>query len=83
MSKYLNNLSVTRIQFNVFIIFIMYIILYNNIHFLLKLKKKTYQIILYHILIHYFRKIKKFIFTVFATILKFYHISYLNFHINI
>ena len=68
-------------RFNVFIIFIIHLIIYNNIHFLfLFLRKniKLYYIILY--VFYFFRKYINLCF--FFTILKFCSTFYLNFHIN-
>ena len=63
----------TSPKLNVFIIFIMHIIPYNNIYFLFKfLRKNLLNYNISYVFFHYFRNKYKFIFTCFVVILIFF-----------
>ena len=86
LNQGLNNPGLIQSQYNDFVIFIVYIILYNNIHFLFRLlRKKKCQIILYHKFFYFLKRnaIYFYISFFFCCYFELCPIYYLNFHINI
>ena len=75
LNQGLNNPGLIQSQYNDFVIFIVYIILYNNIHFLFRLlREKKCQIILYHIFFYFLKRNAIYLF-----LLLFWTLSYLLF----